>query len=215
MFPAVGCLVAYGVALALIETLNRRTEARARRVARRRSAEVQDVLCALLPLRHDGSLSFLPDVFCALYLAALVVAAVANDRLLDMWASFLGVHAVLLAMRAASQGATVTGLASPNAAAKGKHSTGSSEIGMGGVALNSGIHDLMFSGHTSTGTLCMVYASGACGFSPLSLGLCSAAAVANSALQVVVGDHYTQDVLIANFITVPVALLAIGEIAWS
>ena len=111
------------------------------------------------------------------------------------------VHASLLWMRCLSIASTVTGLVCPNYDAKGGDAGG----------LNGGRHDLMFSGHTTTGTLLAAFTAHVLRHGhPGWVVAVWFAAVANSALQVAVGDHYTADVLVANYVTIPLALLVLN-----
>jgi hypothetical protein len=174
-----------------------------------------DALVRCLPRWYDAANT--PDaalaVLCMAYGSALYVYcgessadAAVNVRLL------LTVDSALKLMRAASIWSTLTGLASPNARVKRCER----------CWLNAGTHDLMFSGHTSFGSLLMVFAGelawrranadGSINSSAVSvLVTCAAvcAALGNGLLQVVVGDHWTVDVLVAYFVTVPWALLAL------
>ena len=167
--------------------------------------EAADVGVDVLPNLHAHTA--LPDLAQAglalAFVAALVSRGGSLTRPFSIVSRLAVAHSSILWMRCFSIAATVTGLACPNYHAKGGAAGG----------LNGGRHDLMFSGHAAVGTLLAVFTAHVLRQSahPVVGWACWAAAAANAALQVAVGDHYTADVLVANYVTIPVSLLILAS----
>lgn len=199
-------LFTWPVVAILAETISRAAEKDAEKISMRfpgsgTADTVSDVGVRVFGRRWHRWI-FLPD----LAQAAMVVQLLWSMRNLSaasclaMLSRFAAVHSLLLTMRAVTIASTVTGVACPNYKTKGPHTRG----------LNRGCFDLMFSGHAAFGTLALIFAAHASPPSNAAIAaLFAAAAIANSGLQVAVGDHYTNDVLVANFITVPCAILSL------
>jgi len=162
------------------EAIVRKTESRAIEVAHSRTSP-RDLGVKLLPSCHTAI--HRPDAaqltLTVLLLASMAACVGSLEDAMDLVCRFALAHSTLLLMRATTIASTVTGIACPNAAVKD------------GGMLNAGKYDLMFSGHTTMGTLLMVFAIHLWEWHPASIAVGSVLAVGNSALQVSVGDHFT------------------------
>ena len=190
------------------ETVCRYSEGRAARLrsegkARGEPPEALDVGVSLFGTRmyHQTHLPDLAQAMLTCWLAAaLWTRGGPASRPFALLVRFAATHAALLWLRCFSIASTVTGLACPNYSVKGGEAGG----------LNGGRHDLMFSGHTAIGTLLAASTAHVLRHGhPAWVWAVWLAAAANSALQVAVGDHYTADVLVANYVTIPLALLVL------
>ena len=173
-----------------------------------------DALMRLLPRRYD--MAHLPDAALGLLAVGYGAAVAMFSASLETGSAHLRllllVDAALKTMRVTAIISTLTGLACPNAAQT-----------QNSWNLSSGTkHDLMFSGHTQFGTLLMIFTIHLAQqqqqqqqqqYGALCSAIVSAAAasatVLNGLLQIVVGDHYTVDVLMAWFVTIPWAVLCL------
>jgi hypothetical protein len=77
--------------------------------------------------------------------------------------------------------------------------------------MNSGLYDLVMSGHTAIGTIMMLCTAHVMHQHPGVVALAYIVAAGNSALQIVVGDHWTSDVLISNYVVIPTVWLLLSS----
>eukprot|EP00927_Polykrikos_kofoidii_P072304 TRINITY_DN68438_c0_g1_i1.p1 TRINITY_DN68438_c0_g1~~TRINITY_DN68438_c0_g1_i1.p1 ORF type:complete len:359 (-),score=18.79 TRINITY_DN68438_c0_g1_i1:321-1397(-) len=183
---------------------------------------------------------------------------------LIIWQRFLWLHALLIALRTLALCSTMSGFAAPRTYVRVRQGLRSNKVlkndarpdgknigseksveassvtsparaRMSGGVMNNFNFDLMFSGHTCTGSLLMILlvrviqisegssaAATSSTSSPhqdisilqnyssrslLCIGGAVVLGIGNSLLQVAVGDHWTVDVVIANYVTVPITLM--------
>ena len=204
----VGCLVLlFWLASALaIESICRYSEVRSARLrdSQTLTPEALDVGVTLFGSRLYG-LTHLPDqaqiALVGWFGLTIWFSDLSTIQFFNLIVRLGATHSGLIWLRCISIASTVTGLACPNYDVKGGKAGG----------FNGRRHDLMFSGHTATGTLlCAFTAHILRNGDPFWYYVTWFGAIANSALQVAVGDHYTSDVLVANYVTIPIALLMLN-----
>ena len=156
----------------------------------------------------DAGHTFLPHVYApwladTVLLSVLVSVAMAlayrtHGSRVRRLATLLSVHGCVLLLRSAAIFSTVS-MVSPVVAARLRAGESLDSIeGHVGFVANTNCFDMMFSGHASTSIVCACFI--ATSMLPLALKLPMVlVAVFSAVLQVLVGDHYSNDVVVGCY----------------
>ena len=156
---------------------------------------------------------WLPDAFVFLFIPLLCIAVFLPPpstasrsshwrRCLHRLCCVLQAHAAILFMRASTTLAT-THRASPVCHALSLHHSDDNP----GFLLNTGCWDLMFSGHSAFCALAAFFTLSAPSLPQLLRPVTLVLAVMGCAANVLVGDHFTADCLVAVYVTLPLCCL--------